>query len=185
MQSELINSYVRTCIKNLKDLEPDYYAKCLEQRLMTGIGSTTECTTIQEMENDLMEANWEPWDDKNNVLSPGCKGFITYDIPGEYGMIDLDTLDPNTEVFFKDFKNTGMLSLCVDSNKRTPVDFTILIIGNENGKDVMFTFHPGEPVPASTFAAGDKESGGSGYMSGDKITVADAMKLGFKRAKAE
>lgn len=185
MPSEMINSYVYKCIQNLKELDPVYFKKCLEQRLVNGLGSTTEANTVEEMEGDLMDANWEPWEDKLSVLTPGCKAFITYDIPGHYGMINLEDRDPNEICFFADPKNTGMLSLCIATDDRTDVDYTVLIIGPEGNKDVMFTFHPGEPIPASTFKSGDSESGGSGYEPGDKITVADAMKLGFKRAKAE
>lgn len=185
MTSKMVNEYVYSCIQRLKEMMPDYFKKCLEQRLSNGIGSTTEADTVEEMEGDLMDANWEPWEDKYNVLSPGCKAFITYDIPGHYGMIDLTTRDPNEECFFVDPKNTGMLSLAIATTDRADVDYTILIVGQEDGKDVMFTFHPGAPLPASTFKSGDKESGGSGFEAGDKITVADAMRLGFRRAKAE
>lgn len=185
MKNEIINTYVQNAIKELKNSEPDYYNKCLTQRLFNGIGSTTECDTIEEMEDALFDANWEPWDDINHVVSPDCKAFITHDIPGHYGMINLDQFNPTDIAHFRDPKNTGMLSLCVNTDKRTDVDYTVLITGNENGKDVMYTFHPGDPVPASTFAAGSTETGGSGYQDGDEITIADAIKLGFKRAKAE
>lgn len=50
----------------------------------------------------------------------------------------------------------------------------------------MYTFHPGNPVPASTFKAGEpNEKTGKVYKDGDEITVAEAMELGFKHVKAE
>lgn len=185
MSSEMINQYVYGCIQRTKEMLPDYFVKTLTQRLSSGLGSITEADTVEEMEGDLMDADWDPWEDKYNVLAPGCKAFITYDIPGKYGMINLDERDPNEECFFVDPKNTGMLSLAIATDDRTDVDYTILIIGPEEGKEIMYTFHPGAPIPPSTFKAGTAESGGSGYEAGDKLTVADAMKLGFKRAKAE
>lgn len=36
---------------------PDYFEKCLQQRLKNGIGSTTECETVEEMEAKLMSSN--------------------------------------------------------------------------------------------------------------------------------
>ena len=65
----MINKYVRSCIQNTKKAMPDYFKKCLQQRLKNGIGSTTECETVDEMENRLMTANWTPWIDIENVLS--------------------------------------------------------------------------------------------------------------------
>ena len=56
----MINKYVRSCIQNTKKAMPDYFKKCLQQRLKNGIGSTTECETVDEMENRLMTANWSP-----------------------------------------------------------------------------------------------------------------------------
>ena len=100
----MINKYVRSCIQNTKKAMPDYFKKCLQQRLKNGIGSTTECETVDEMENRLMTANWIPWIDVENVLSPGCKAFKTKDIPGYHGMLDNYKAAENLEALSKDIR---------------------------------------------------------------------------------
>lgn len=184
--SELINKHVYDCINRLKDNVPAYYNSCLAQRLANGMGSTTDFASVEALEAALLNANWEPWVDYKDVLAPGCSGFITKDIPGHHGMIPLTKFSDDQICTFRDPKDTGFLSLCVATNERTDVDYTILIIGNEPGiGEVMFTFHPGDPEPASTFKSGDTDEGGSGYRKGDEITVAKAKELGFRKAKAE
>ena len=184
----MINKYVRSCIQNTKKAMPDYFKKCLQQRLKNGIGSTTECETVDEMENRLMTANWTPWIDIENVLSPGCKAFKTEDIPGYHGMLDINRFTDDTVCYFRDFKNTGFLSLCMKTDQRERVGYTILIVGPEDGiGDCMYTFHPGDPLPASTFKSGEVNEEGQKklYKDGDAITVKEAKALGFKHVKAE
>lgn len=183
-----VNEYVRNCIQKTKMKMPDYFEKCLQQRLKNGIGSTTDCETVEEMEAKLMSAKWSPWIDNEGVLSTRCKAFLTEDICGNHGMLDINQFADDMECYFSDFKNTGFLSLCVKSDLRERVNYTILITGPEDGiGDCMYTFHPGNPVPASTFKSGEinKEGQKKTYKDGDRITVKEAKELGFKHLKAE
>ena len=50
------------------------------------------------------------------------------------------------------------------------------IIGNEEGHDVVFTFHPGEPVRPSLLEVSD-------CHNGTKLTKVEALNLGFDLAK--
>lgn len=183
-----VNEYVRNCIQKTKTKMPDYFEKCLQQRLKNGIGSTTDCETVEEMETKLMSAKWSPWIDTEGVLSNRCKAFLTEDISGNHGMLDINQFADDVECYFSDFKNTGFLSLCVKSDLRERVNYTILITGPEDGiGDCMYTFHPGNPVPASTFKSGEinKEGQKKTYKDGDTITVKEAKEIGFKHVKAE
>lgn len=183
-----VNEYVRKCIQKTKTKMPDYFEKCIQQRLKNGIGSTTDCETVEEMEAKLMSAYWSPWIDNECVLSPCCKAFFTEDIPGYHGMLDINQFPDDAVCYFDDFKKTGFLSLCMKTDQRERVDFTILITGPEEGiGDCMYTFHPGNPVPASTFKSGELNEEGQkkAYKDGDTITVGEAKELGFKHVKAE
>ena len=183
-----VNEYVRNCIQKTKANMPDYFEKCLQQRLKNGIGSTTDCETVEDMETKLMSADWSPWIDNEGVLSPCCKAFFTEDISGYHGMLDIDQFPDDALCYFNDFKKTGFLSLCMKTDKRERVNFTILIVGPEEGiGDCMYTFHPGNPVPASTFKSGELNEEGQkkSYQDGDTITVKEAKELGFKHVKAE
>lgn len=183
-----VNEYVRNCIQKTKTKVPYYFGKCLQQRLKNGIGSTTDCKTVEEMEAKLMSADWSPWIDNEGVLSPCCKAFFTEDISGYHGMLDINQFPDDALCYFNDFKKTGFLSLCMKTDKRERVNFTILIIGPEEGiGECMYTFHPGNPVPASTFKSGELNEEGQkkAYKDGDTITVKEAKELGFKHVKAE
>lgn len=188
IEAHRVNEYVRNCIQKTKTKMPDYFEKCLQQRLKNGIGSTTDCESVDEMEAKLMSAKWSPWIDTEGVLSPRCKAFVTEDIFGNHGMLDINQFADDVECYFRDFKNTGFLSLCVKSDLRERVNYTILITGPEEGiGDCMYTFHPGNPVPASTFKSGELNEKGQkkAYQDGDTITVKEAKELGFKHVKAE
>lgn len=187
-ETHRVNEYVRTCIQKTKTKMSDYFEKCLQQRLKNGIGSTTDCETVEEMEAKLMSADWSPWIDNEGVLSPCCKAFFTEDISGYHGMLDINQFPDDALCYFNDFKKTGFLSLCMKTDKRERVNFTILIIGPEEGiGDCMYTFHPGNPVPASTFKSGELNEEGQkkAYQDGDTITVKEAKEIGFKHIKAE
>ena len=187
-ESHRVNEYVRNCIQKTKTKMPDYFEKCLQQRLKNGIGSTTDYETVEEMEAKLMAANWSPWIDTKGVLSPCCKAFFTEDISGYHGMLDINQFPDDALCYFNDFKKTGFLSLCMKTDKRERVNFTILIIGPEEGiGDCMYTFHPGNPVPASTFKSGELNEEGQkkAYQDGDTISVKEAKEIGFKHIKAE
>lgn len=188
IDAQRVNEYVRKCIQKTKTKIPDYFEKCLQQRLKHGIGSTTDCETVEEMEAKLMSAKWSPWFDTEGVLSTRCKAFVTEDICGNHGMLDINQFADDVECYFNDFKKTGFLSLCMKTDKRERVNFTVLITGPEEGiGDCMYTFHPGNPVPASTFKSGEinKEGQKKTYKDGDRITVKEAKELGFKHLKAE
>lgn len=182
-----VDDFVRTCIKKTKDFDATYYEKCLKQRLKDGIGSTTDCETVEDMEKALMSAHWSVWTAPNNVISPGCVAFVTKDIPGYHGMLDINQIPDGTVCHFRDVKNTGFLSLCTKTDTKKRVNFTVLIAGPEDIGYIMYTFHPGEPVPASTFKSGELNESAQTevYNDGDVITVKTAKELGFKLVKAE
>ena len=60
---------------------------------------------------------------------------------------------------------------------RIPAKETWLIVGPaDNGEPVVFTFHPGEPVPRATTSTED-------LPVGTKLTKEEAITLGFNLAK--
>ena len=56
------------------------------------------------------------------------------------------------------------------------VPYTYLITGKEDGVDVVFTFHPGEPIRPSIVEVKDLNHGA-------KVSKAYAKELGFDLAK--
>lgn len=66
--------------------------------------------------------------------------------------------------------------MTVSGEKGPATEETWLIIGKEEGTDVVFTFHPGEPVRPSVVEVKD-------CPDGTKLTKDQAIALGFDLAK--
>lgn len=178
--SQDINNYVIKAILNTKENSPDYFIACLKQRLADGQGSTTDFKTVEELEKALLAADWEKFEHPN--IAENCLGFITKSFGGYMGMIPLEYLSNQLICRLDDIKGIGKLSLtCYADSDRYPVDYNVLIIGDDGFGPCMFTFHPGEPLKPSTLSSdGNNEFG---LKEGDTINVAQAKKFGFKYVK--
>lgn len=178
--SNEINEFVKSAILNTKKNDPDYFKKCLEQRLINGQGSVTEFDNVEDLEKALLNADWEKYTHPN--IAEGCSAYITKSFGGFMGMIQIEYLSDQLICRLDDIKGTGKLSLtCYADRDRYPVDYNILIIGDDGFGPCMFTFHPGEPLKPSTLSSdGNNEFG---LKEGDTINVAQAKKFGFKYVK--
>lgn len=169
-----INERINEAIINTVETIPGYFEKTLISRLANGTGSVTAFENADLLEEALKTSVWKPYSHENIMES--CEAFITHDIPGEYGLIELETLPKDTLVTLRDRKNTGKVSLEISGTRGKKVDFTVIILGPEQGKEVVYTFHPGEPVKPSVT---QMEPG----MDGSTWTVEEALNKGFKTAK--
>lgn len=175
------NEYVKQAILSTKAFDEGYYWSCIKQRLPSsgeGRGSIVDFDgSAEEFEKFLLNANWEEVGDCPNLLED-CKAFKTNDIKGHLGVIALDELDPKTELVLDDFKKVGVLTPVTEGFVSTILYPTYIIVGKEGDKELMFTFHPGEPVQPSTLKPSCDI-----IHEGAKITVSEAIKLGLKFAK--
>jgi len=151
-------------------LAPDYFEKCLVQRT-SGAGSGYSNFTPEALEAALLGATWETFNHPD--VMEGCHAFKA-PLPGTFGLVDLSTLPVDNLVFLADPKGTGFVEAEVEGSKGGQVAFTVIILGTEQGEEIVFTFHPGDPIKPSRLA---KEG------LWDKITVGQARELGFKWAK--
>lgn len=176
--------HVRACILRTKEHDPEYFKKCLEQRLATiGKGSFYQYTDPEVLEGALMIARWNKYEHPN--IAPGCHAFISYSqcLCGFLGVVPLEILPAAAKCYIKDVKGTGTLSLCVKllNGSRWPIEYTVLITGDDGYGECMFTFHPGDPLKPSTLSSdGSNEHR---LKDGDVISAKRAMELGFKHAK--
>ena len=121
----------------------------------------------------LINADWKPF--SHSALMKGTTGFVA-SVPGFLGITPLKDIPDNQEVTLDDGHKTGFLSVVISGKQSIPVNHTVLILGDEGGKEVVYTFHPGDPIRPSSLPIGN-------FQKGQKITAGEAKKLGFEYAK--
>lgn len=174
------STIIATAIDTTKRLVPGYFESTLEQRLPGGAGSILDeldgkdVTTVSDLEDAVRSADWTEYANCPNLMD-GCKAYRT-PCTGRYGIVELDDLSDDTELVLDDRKNTGVVSATVKGKVGREVDFAVLIIGPEQGEDVVFTIHPGDPVLPSKVSATDRHHG-------EIVTVKVAKALGLTTAK--
>jgi hypothetical protein len=164
---------VNTAIDTTKTYLSDYFRTTCQMRLAGAdeIGSGFEVGTIEELETILRTAEWWPYSNTN--IAPGCIG-LSANIPGLLGVVSLATLDESTICKMIDPKGTGQTKLIVVGTP-IPVDFTVIILGEDEGHEVVYTFHPGAPVALD-------RNDMIPERNGQTLTVAEAKALGFTTA---
>jgi hypothetical protein len=155
-----------------------YFASCLAMRsrlspAAAGSGYDLEPSAI---ETALFSASWAPYE--HPAVMKGCTAFRA-ELPGFEGLSALADLPPETPVVLRDPKKTGFVEACVALRpaEAKVAPFTVAILGEDDGKEVVFTFHPGEPIMPSRVKAEGKD--------GLVITAAEALALGLSFAKIE
>ena len=151
-----MNKNTEIVVKALNAIEkqdPDYAAKMFAQRLPeSGMGSIYPfMDSREELEAALREASYESAE--HPAIAPGCKAYVTNDIIGAYGMVQIANQPDDAVFVIADPKNTGKVSLMIwgwAEGNRLLTNETWVIVGPNNGEDVIYTFHPGEPVPRAT-----------------------------------
>jgi hypothetical protein len=125
---------------------PGHFEMTLASRQPGGTGSVFRSRTSRK---DLERAEWLRYDSPH--VAPGCVSFVTYDLPGHLGVVPLADVPCGQRVRFEDPKGTGFPS--VVTTVRGPVGpsvgSTTIILGDRHGREVVYTFHPGDPIPPS------------------------------------
>lgn len=124
---------------------------------------------------------WKPY--SHDGVIPGCEAFrLDSEMTvGVMGVIDVETelFDMNQMWWQKD--HTGNIMLVYHQhwpNGGTPVKHAVVIIGIEDGKHVVFTVHPGDPIKPSSLSAAEHSD-----LVGRTPTMADYRKQLVRYAK--
>lgn len=172
---------VRQAIETTEEHLSDYWKGVLAQRAeLSGqaAGSVYEGLTPVGLALKIFSAEWQPYE--HPAIMTGCTAAKA-EIPGRLGLVRLADLYSETEVHLLDPKRTGKVSATVHGVRGQVVDFSVLIMGTEkvgdNELEVVFTFHPGEPVRPSVVESVEH--------AGKVVTPAQAIALGFDLAKVE
>lgn len=181
------NKIVVAAINRIKSLDKEYFIKTMNQRIrdhQDQAGSIiTGMHNADTLEHELRTANYAPF--RHPSIASGCFGFVTTQITGLSGIVELSDMNDEYNVTLDDRKGTGKVSCTISEStyklEREKLGYTVVITGPENDKDgntveVLYTVHPGEPVNPSQVTI---EPG----MHGKVVSVKEAMELGLTTAK--
>ena len=175
-----IQTRIQQAVENTKRVLASigYWEKQLDMRAeLSGktLGSVYLDVTPDQLEEKILAAEWEPY--SHPAIAPECTAFKA-PLEGQIGMADLRCLSPDVTVVLDDRKQTGNVSATIKGVRGTKARFSVFILGPEQGEEVVFTFHPGDPVVPSKVKV---EPG----MHGKTVTVAKALAMGLETAKIE
>lgn len=174
--NETIIDRIRQAVNNIKTMLPTYWEATVKSR--TPGSSNGSVFSFEDVEKVLFEdrvGDWVPFPECPNLL-PGCTAFKLCNIPGHLGIINLEVLDGSVMLDVVDNKKTGKAKcLLVNGTKGPETDYATLILGEDGGKEVVFTFHPGNPIRPDEIPV-EKLKGRT------KLSVSEAIKFGFTHA---
>lgn len=165
-------------IEAIKATPSDYLTRCIAQRCGIGAQGSRYEQTPDEVRYSLEHAQWMERDHPS-VKAP-CAAFVAPRWLGTVGVVPLDGL--NAIVRLDDVKGTGRVSAVVDASPDFPRALvedqpTWLILGpDEDGREIVYTFHPGEPIAPSEVDA-------RVHKPGTLMLASDALALGLTHAK--
>ncbi len=158
----------------------DYGRRCLAQRLPgpDGAGSFfLDVTTVEGLRAKLEGAFWRPLN--HPAVKAPAVAFDATGIPGRLGVVPLRTLPADTVVTLEDPKGTGFVEAVVRGlGRETGVrqDTATIILGpDQDGAEVLWTVHPGQPVVPSTVPSAE--------VAGRKMSPDESGALGLRWAK--
>lgn len=143
----------------IKNTPEDYLLRTISTRTPEQrIGSYFEMTP-EQLREALFRTKWEPYDPRdsegNPIISGGARGYRATINGGRLGMTTVESLPSDAPLYLVDVKGTGKWSLATTGAEGPKTDHVTLIVGpGDGGKPVVWTFHPGEPVRASTLDSG-------------------------------
>lgn len=167
---------IQQAVKNIKFMIPTYWEATVKSR--TPGSSNGSVFSFDNVEKILFEDrihDWVPFPECPNLL-PGCTAFKLCDVPGCLGIINLEKLDGSVMLDVVNNKKTGMAKcLIVNGPKGPETDEAVLILGEDQGREVVFTFHPGLPVKPDEIPV-ERLKGRT------QLSVSEAIDFGFTHA---
>ena len=167
-----MNKRILDALNNNKKIN---YYDCLFDNRIEGPKNTGSSYKLkkEELEEKIKTADWQ------EVVHPdvmqGCTAFKA-NIPGLLGIMPIAEMPEDAVLFTIDTKKTGFIGIGCTGVQKMPVDYSYLILGMEGEMEVVFTFHPGEPVRPSEVETAD-------IPAGKKISKEEALSMGFELCK--
>lgn len=154
----------------------DYRDRCLSQRVPGADAAGSVFAVLPGgtalLHAMLVDATWEPY--THAAIMDGCSAFRA-PLAGYVGVVALADLPAHVNVVLADAKRTGYVEATVVGVAVQPVDFAVIILGDDEGQEIVFTFHPGDPIAPSTLPAS--------LLAGAKMDRDVALAHGLTHAK--
>lgn len=173
---------IKAAISATKRLVPGYFEATAESR-----GAEKPCGSVFLLDGELVHNvdqflfeehldGWVEYCDCPNLME-GCTAYkLCLPNIGRLGIVELCELPDDKVVTLDDRKDTGKVSAVIEGALGEVVHHAVCILGQEQGEEVMFTFHPGDPVNPSQVQA-------TPGLHGKTVTVEEALKMGLETAK--
>lgn len=149
-------------IEAIGNTPSEYWATLLCQRAGRGVGAEACGSHFPRMSTStlhsfLLQLVWEDY--RHPAIAEPARGFVARSVPhvGVLGIMKLSDVPERAEMRWSDPKNTGTyeLVLTVDDKRKLPeVEEIVMLLGpGDNGRPVVWTFHPGAPIRPSQLTA--------------------------------
>lgn len=173
--NRVVTDRVREAIANTKKIQsPEgYWDRMLESRAEETAAGSYFDLSAKEVEGLIEGAVWEEY--SHPSIQGGCTGFCSLLI-GYENIVPIESLEPSTEGVLMDPKGTGTMEFQIQGETGRFTDITVLILGQHEGMEVVYTFHPGAPVRPSTVPTEPDKLG-------KPITAKEALDIGLTNAK--
>lgn len=134
---------------------PGYFEGHLAGRSASGDGSTVwrwgkACPDAASVLDVLLDTIWMEYPECPNLMA-GCRAYRAA-IPGTIDLRKVSDLADDTPVVWVRTDH-GYQYPTVAGTEGEYVDETVLIVGPEAGRTVVYTFHPGNPIKPSQISA--------------------------------
>jgi hypothetical protein len=142
-------------ISALKNTAPEYLNRTIATRTPEHRAGSYFDMTPDRLKQELFKAKWTPYNpldgDGNPIISGGARGYHATIAGGRLGMTSIDTIPDTAKLYLIDPKGTGKWSVSTIGASEPHTDAVTMILGPDeaSGKNVLWTFHPGEPVRPS------------------------------------
>jgi len=160
--------------------DPKRYCEMFENHSEPSGGhGSTYPATIEEIESDLLKKSWFSYE--HPAVTAPCIAAVAK-LGGKLGIVPIAGLPTHTKFTLVDHKNDGYCELLLEGDTpRRHVNFTCIILGPDgpDNLEVVYTFHPGDPIVPSELHGLAKGE----LKKGDEITLAYALERGFTYAK--
>ena len=146
---------VWAAIANTIEVVPGYFEGHLAGRSASGDGSTVwrwgkACPDAAAVLDVVLDTLWQEYPSCPNLI-PGCTAYKAA-IPGTIDLRQVADLADDTPVAWTN-PGHGYQYPTIVGDAGDYVDYTTLIVGPEAGKEVVYTFHPGDPIRPAQVSA--------------------------------